>query len=180
MKISARLLVLCVMLSSAACAAHAAPVARMSCTPINGESQAPIAFNVSYFDLGVAQTLNIGSQGSGAGAGKTTFEPLVVDTSFAPFQALYDAAVNGSAFGCTLTTTNSTGEKIEFVLNLVAVSKVDAIAQAASGDAARTAYTEVTFEYGGAQVSLSSNAADDGGTSPANDGWVKVKNPPSN
>jgi len=59
-------------------AAYAAPVAQMSCT----SSASNITFNVSYFDLGVTETVNIGSASGGAGAGKATFQPLVVNTSF--------------------------------------------------------------------------------------------------
>jgi hypothetical protein len=132
------------------------------------------------FDLGITQA-TIGSSSSGAGAGKVTFQPLVVNTSFAPFQSLFNAAVAARPFeSCTLTTKNSTGEVIEFTLKPVAVKEVDAIAQSASADAARTAYRQVTFEYGGVQVTSPSSDTDDGGSSPANDGWVRVKDRPSN
>jgi hypothetical protein len=172
MKISAHLLVFCVMLSGAA---RAAPVAQMSCS----SGAQTLTFNVSYFDLGATQTAGSGS--SGAGAGKITFQPLVVHTSFAPFQSLFAAAEGGSHFeNCTLTTKNSTGEVIEFLLKLVSVKQVDAIAQSATADSARTAYTEVNFEYGTIQVTSPGTDADDGGSSPANDGWVKVKVRPSN
>jgi hypothetical protein len=161
----------------AASAALAAPVGQMSCT----SSASNLTFNVSYFDLGVTQTLNIGTSTTGAGAGKVTFQPLVVNTSFAPFQSLFNAAVAAKAFeSCTLTTKNSTGEVIEFTLKPVAVKEVDAIAQSASADAVRTAYTQVTLEYGSVQVTSPSSDADDGGSSPANDGWVRVKDRPSN
>ena len=161
----------------AASAALAAPVGQMSCT----SSASNLTFNVSYFDLGVTQTLNIGTSTTGAGAGKAVFQPLVVNTSFAPFQSLFKAASAGTFFeSCTLTTKNSTGEVIEFTLKPVAVTKVDAIAQSASADAAHTAYTQVTFEYGSALVTSPASEADDGGVSPANDGWGKVKDRPSN
>jgi hypothetical protein len=177
MKIDVRISALCLILFGAASAAQAAPVAQMSCAS-GGQS---LAFNLSFFDLGVTQTASVGSGGSGGGSGKTVFEPLVVHTSFAPFQSLFNAATAATTFDtCTLTTRNSTGEVIEFVLKPVLVTKVDAIAQSASADAARTAYTQATFEYGSSQVSPSTNAADDGGASPANHGWVKAKNQPSN
>src|SRR5215475_2216429 len=168
MKIVARIYALCLIFISAASAAHAAPVAQMSCSS-GGQS---LAFNLSFFDLGVTQSATIGSGGNGGGSGKTVFEPLVVHTSFAPFQSLFNAATAASVFDtCTLTTRNSTGEVIEFVLKPVVVTKVDAVAESASADAARTAYTQVTFEYGSSQVSPSVST-DDGGTSPANDGSV--------
>jgi len=177
MNINARLIALCLVLSGGASAAHAAPVAQVSCT----SSAQTLSFNVSFFDLGVTQTVTIGSASGGAGAGKATFQPLVLHTSLAPFQSLFNAAAAGTFFeNCTLTTKNSTGEVIEFLLKTVAVTKVDAIAQSASAAAARTAYTQVTFEYGSVQVTPTTSESDDGGTSPANDGWVKVKNRPSN
>jgi hypothetical protein len=80
--------------------------------------------NLSYFDLGVTQTANIGPTTAGAGAGKVTLQPLVVPTSFAPFQSLFNASATGATFdGCTLTTKNSTGERIEFTLKPVAPYK---------------------------------------------------------
>jgi len=63
-------------------------------------------------------------------------------------------------------------------LNLT--SQVDAIAQSASAAAAATAYTQVTLEYGAVTVTSPAGEADDGGISPANDGWVRVKVRPSN
>jgi hypothetical protein len=177
MKISPRRLAFCVILLGVGSAAFAAPIAQMSC---NSGAQS-LSFNLSFFDLGVAQTATIGSAGGGGGSGKAVFDPLVVHTSFAPFQSLFNAATAATTFDtCTLTTRSSTGEAIDFVLKPAIVTKVDAIAQSASADAARTAYTRVTFEYGSAQVSSSSSTADDGGASPANDGWVKVKSQPSN
>jgi|SRR5579862_1347310 len=177
MKIPARIFVFSLIVLGLASAAHAVPVGQMSCA--SGEQS--LAFNLSFFDLGVAQTATIGSTGSGGGSGKAVFEPLIVHTSFAPFQSLFNAATSGTVFeSCTLTTRNSTGEVIEFLLKPVLVTKVDAVAQSASPDAARTAYTQVTFEYGSAQVNPSTNASDDGGSSPANDGWVKVRNQSSN
>src|SRR5271165_7623780 len=111
-----RCLVFCAVILCAASAAYALPVAQMSCT----SSAKTLTFNVSYFDLGVTQTVNIGSASGGAGAGKTTFQPLVVHTSFAPFQSLFAAAEVGSHFdSCTLTTKNSTGAVIEFMLKTV-------------------------------------------------------------
>jgi|SRR5271165_3712311 len=172
-----RCLVFCAVILCAASAAYALPVAQMSCT----SSAQTLTFNLSYFDLGVTQTVNIGSASGGAGAGKATFKPLVVHTSFAPFESLFEAAAAGSHFEtCTLTTKNSTGEVIEFSLKTVFVTEVDAIAQSATADSTRTAYTQVNFEYGSVQVTSPGTGADDGGASPANDGWVKVKNRPSN
>jgi type VI secretion system secreted protein Hcp len=177
MKMNAGLLVLCVMFAGTSRAVHAAPVGQMSCTT----SAQTLKFNVSYFDFGVTQTLNIGSSSGGAGAGKATFQPLVVHTSFAPFLELVDAATSGKLFeSCTLTTKNSAGEVFEFLLKTVGVKEVDAIAQSATPDAGRTAYTQVTLEYLTAQITYSGSTADDGGISPANDGWVKVKNQSSN
>jgi type VI secretion system secreted protein Hcp len=172
-----RRLAFCVVIVFAASAAFALPVGQMSCT----SSAQTLTFNVSYFDLGVTQTVNIGSASGGAGAGKATFQPLVVHTSFVPFRSLFAAAEAGSHFEtCTLTTRNSTGEVIEFTLKIVLVQQVDAIAQSATADSARTAYTEVNFVYGSVQVTSPGSDADDGGSSPANDGWVKVKDRPSN
>jgi hypothetical protein len=163
-------------LLSVASAAVAAPVGQMSCT----SSTQTLTFNISYFDIGVMRTQNSGGSGSGAGAGKVTFQPLVVHTSLAPFQSLFSVASAGTVFeNCTLTTKNSTGEQIEFTMKIVQVTEVNAIAQSATREAAATAYTEVDMEYGSVQVTSPASEADDGGASPANDGWVKVSTRPS-
>ena len=168
--------VLCALSLGFVSAALAAPVAQVSCAA-GGQS---LNFDANSFDLGVTQTSNFGSAGGGAGVGKTVFEPLVIHTSFAPFQTLFNAATAGTIFeSCTLTIQNSTGEVIELLLKPVLVSKVDATAQASTADAARTDI-EVTLEYSSAQVNPSTNAAGIGGSSAVNDDLVKVKDRPSN
>jgi Type VI secretion system effector, Hcp len=149
---SIRRFAFCLAFLCAASSAYAAPVAKVSCT----SSAQTLTFNVSYFDLGVTSSASTGSSSSGAGAGKATFQPLVVHTSLAQFQSLFTAATTGSVFAsCTLTTTKSTGEAIEFTLKLVTVTQVDAIAHSTTADA--TAYTQATLEYGSVEVTSGSD-----------------------
>jgi hypothetical protein len=147
---SIRRFAFCLAFLCAASSAYATTVAKVSCTSLDSESQiSTLAFNVSYFDFAVTPAVNIGSQSGGAGAGKVTFQPLVVRTSLAQMQSLL-AAVGTSLSSCTLTTTDSTGEAIEFTFGVVGVTEVDAIAHSTSASA--TAYTQATFEYGSIQV----------------------------
>ena len=59
-----------------ASAAHAA-VGQLSCT----SNTSTVTANISFYDLGLSNALNIGSQSSGAGAGKVTFNPLEIHTA---------------------------------------------------------------------------------------------------
>lgn len=152
--------------------AFARPVGTLTCT----SSTDQVKFNVSYFTFGVAQPLNIGSQSSGAGAGKVTFQPLEVHASLSTFGSLVDAASNGVAFqSCALTTRFSDGTQSEFDFKLVAISSLTASASRFPDrdDAAR--YTDIQFEYGAVQVK-SSGGDDDGGTGATPPGWNRITN----
>jgi hypothetical protein len=152
-------------------------VAQMSCT----SSASNLTFNVSYFDLGVTQTVRYWLRDLRREQAKLLSNLSLLIHRSRRFQSLFAAAATGIFFeNCTLTTKNSTSETIEFLLKPVAVTKVDAIAQSATAEAAGTAYTQVTFEYDSVLVTSPGSEADDGGASPANDGWVRVKNRPLN
>lgn len=74
-------------------------VARLTLTPRTG---APIVFEVQDYSFNIEQTLNIGSQSSGAGAGKITFNPFSITTrpgtqTAALFRAMGDGSVFPSA-----------------------------------------------------------------------------------
>lgn len=163
----------CAFVFGAASVAYARPVGTLACT----SSAGMVKFNVSYFNFGVTNTLNIGSQSGGAGAGKVTFQPLEVHAALSTFASLMDAAATGQAFqSCTLSTTFGDGSQAEFEFKLVAISSLSASASmpARSGDAAR--YTDVNLVYGAVQVK-SSGSADDGGTgSVQQGGWNQVTN----
>ena len=141
----------------------AQPAGKVVCTT----NQGSLAFNVSYFNLGISQS-SAGSN-SGAGAGKVTFQPLVVHAALSSFETLFGQTVSGGHFSsCTLTTQASNGDNVQFTLQLVVVESVNAIASSATSQSPHYAYVEAHLVYGAIQVS-GPNGADDGGSSPSID-----------
>jgi len=161
-------------LAIASASAYARPVGTLTC---NSSSSGQLKFNVSFFNFGVQNTLDIGSQSSGAGAGKVTFQPLEVHASLSTFASLISPAANGSAFQtCLLNTTLSDGSQTEFEFKLVAIKSLNAVASmpAQANEPAR--YTDVNFEYGAIEV-RSAGSGDDGGTgTTTTGGWNQVTN----
>jgi hypothetical protein len=153
---------LCLILLGLIPAAYAGQSAgKVVCT----SNQGSVAFNVSYFNLGISESN--ASSSSGAGAGKVTFQPLVVHAALSSFETLFEQTVSGGHFSnCTLTTQASNGDHVQFTMQLVAVDSVNAIASSATSQSPHYAYVEAHLLYGGIQVS-EPNGADDGGTSPS-------------
>lgn len=154
MKISRGIFVaLCVLAVFAASVAHAKPVGTLACTSSTGQ----VKFNVSYFTFGLETPLNIGSQSSGAGAGKVTFQAFEVHAALSTFSSLIEAASSGTAFQtCMLRTTFGDGSQADFEFKLIAISSLTAAASmpAQPGEPAR--YTDVKFEYGAVEVKSTS------------------------
>jgi len=151
--------------------ALARPVGTLSCTG----STSQVKFNVSYFDFGLTNPADSGSQSSGAGAGKVTFKPLEVHAALSTFASLAEAAANGTAFqSCTLTTTFNDGSQTEFEFRLLLISSLTAEASmpAQANEPAR--FTDVQFQYGAVEVKTT-GGSDDGGTGPAS-GWNVITN----
>jgi hypothetical protein len=150
---------------AALCLAHvanAAPVGSLSCTTNNGD----IKFNVSFFTFGVAQTLNIGSGTSGAGAGKATFQPLEVHAALSTFATLFLPAVQGVAMqNCMLTTAMTDGSTTTFEFKPVAIKMLTVVAEKTGTTETPAQYVDVQFEYLDVLVKTT-GGTDDGGTSP--------------
>jgi hypothetical protein len=148
--------------------AHAA-VGQLSCT----SNTSTITANLSFYDLGLSNTLNIGSQSSGAGAGKVTFNPLEIHTTVINFAQFFQAAQNGAAFSSCTLTAKTNGEAVEYKLSLVAISSLDAIAASPrTAEDKPASYLDVKLVFGAVEVKTSAGT-DDGGSS---GGWNVVKN----
>jgi type VI secretion system secreted protein Hcp len=113
-------------------------------------------FEVDEYSFDVEQTLNIGSQSKGAGAGKITFNPFSIsrkiDKSSPTF---FEMACSGTAFqnvflclrkGAGVDTTQSGQIFLRFDFKLVAVKTISWSHDDTSPK------EDVTFEYGGLQV----------------------------
>lgn len=164
----------CALALSAGPLAHAKPVGSFSCT---GSSNA-VSFNVSYFTFGLDQTLNIGSQSGGAGAGKVTFQPLELHAALTAFQPLVLPTAQGQPFDtCALVLNERDGSSTEFDFKLVAISSLTVEASSSAQDGNPAKYTEIKMAYGAVKVK-SSGGADDGGTGGTlpPSGWNVVTN----
>lgn len=157
----------------ASSSAYARPVGTLTCTGSSGQ----VKFNVSYFNFGLQNALDIGSQSSGAGAGKVTFQPLEVHASLSTFSDLVGPAASGTAFqSCLLNTSLNDGSRAEFEFKLVVIASLNAVASMPAQNNEPARYTDVNFRYGAVEVK-SAGGADDGGTGTATTGgWNQVTN----
>ncbi len=131
-------------------------------------------FKILDYSLDVEQTLNIGSQSSGAGAGKITFNPLsVVRHSDTLTPILFQQACSGTAFAMVkLFLYNDTTLVSTFIFKLVAVKGITF----APGDDGASSET-ITFEFGGMQIATAQLNTHGGLTgNVVLRGWNRVKN----
>lgn len=131
------------------------------------DSASPLSITPVSFNFSLNQTLNIGSQGSGAGAGKVTFSTLTVkfrmDKNY--LQLMQDVESGAHYSACTLTeTTQSLGKggaastTYTWDFRLVAPASVTLIGSDGSntdsgGTNVPTGYVEAGFEYGAVRAS---------------------------
>jgi type VI protein secretion system component Hcp len=109
------------------------------------------------FSASAQQALNIGSQSSGAGAGKITFSPATMTIPIGPgSMALLDAFNAGDHFTtATVMLNTSSGTPAETItLTLVAVS---AVTTESDGSSTTPPQVQVSLEYGGSQYALATN-----------------------
>ena len=135
-------------------------------------------FEVESYSVDIVQVLNIGSQSTGAGAGKVTFDPLIITRKTdRTSPILYQMACSGTPFqsvalvlcksagGTTATTVFQ-----KFTFKLVAIKSI-----AWASDAEEPKET-VTFEYGGLVIEYWVQAADGSLGAKVLGGWNRVKN----
>ncbi len=134
-------------------------------------------FAVDDYSFDLAQTLNIGSQSSGAGAGKITFNPFsITRKTDQASPVLFQMACSGTAFQTValvlLKSASASGGEafLKFTFKLVAVKTISW--------ANDTDYPKetVTFEYGGLVVEYWPQKADGSMGTRVVDGWNRVKN----
>jgi type VI secretion system secreted protein Hcp len=140
-------------------------------------------FEIEDYSFDVEQTLNIGSQGGGAGAGKITFNPFSITRKIDRASPIFfEMACSGTAFcQVTLALRKSAGVGagagdtsgqiyLRFDFKLVAVKTISWSHDDESPK------EEVTFEYGGLQIRYCPqlSSGDMGQIIPA--GWNRVTN----
>ncbi|MDE2347521.1 MAG: hypothetical protein KGL92_03365 [Gammaproteobacteria bacterium] len=149
-------------------AAQAAPTAAtVSC--IGNTTATPIRLSLVDYQLDLASlTTNIGSQSSGAGAGKITFQPFVadavIDQNLIP---MFSQLTRGLAYSsCTIDFGGHTG--LTATLKLVELTDLKVVSDdrdAAGGHDGGAAFdrppvARVTFMYGAIRLSDASGATE--------------------
>ena len=135
-------------------------------------------FEVESFSFDIAQTLNIGSQSTGAGAGKVTFNPFSITRKVDKASPLlFQMAGSGTPFESVALALRRSGATaasgaifLRYDFKLVAVKT---ISWSSGGDAPMEA---VTFEYGGLQVRYAPQTATGALAPPISGGWNRVTN----
>jgi type VI protein secretion system component Hcp len=158
-----------IFLGTAAVGHAAQPVGSLACA--TGETQS-LSFNVSFFDLGLSNSSSTGGASTGAGAGKATYNPLIVHAALSTFPSLADAAATGEHYTtCTLTTQTSSGETIEFILKNVEVQSANAVASSATGQLPRYAFVRAELDFESLEIEYrQTGGVDDGGVGPTTGG----------
>jgi len=134
-------------------------------------------FEIEDYSLDVEQTLNIGSQSTGAGAGKVTFNPFSITRKIdRASPKFFEKACSGSPFmtaqlGLRKAGAQSSGQFfVLFKFKLVAVKTI-----AWSHDD-ETPKETVTFEYGGLQIFYGAQKPDGSLLPTVAGGWNRVQN----
>jgi type VI secretion system secreted protein Hcp len=136
-------------------------------------------FEIEDYSFDVEQTLNIGSQSTGAGAGRITFNPFSITRKIDKQSPIFfNMACSGTAFkfvslGLRKSSGGVTAGQIflRFDFKLVAVKT---ISWAHDDESPKET---ITFEYGGLWVSYNQQAASGAMTAAAvQQGWSRVTN----
>jgi type VI protein secretion system component Hcp len=135
-------------------------------------------FQIENYAFDVVQTLNIGSQSTGAGAGKITFNPFsITRKSDKSSPVLFQMACSGTAFQTVaLVLRRSAGGPVagagflKFTFKLVAVKS---ISWGYDPDESRET---ISFEYGGLVVEYFEQQASGSFSGNVLGGWNRVAN----
>jgi type VI secretion system secreted protein Hcp len=145
--------------------------------------KSPNIFEIEDYSFDIEQTLNIGSQSSGSGAGKVTFNPFSITRKIDRCSPqFFEMACSGTAFRfVTLALRKSAGAGggagdvsgqifLRFDFKLVAVKTISW-----SHDDESPKET-VTFEYGGLQIRYAQQNPSGDLKPEITGGWNRVKN----
>lgn len=130
---------------------------------------------LSDFSTDIEQTLNIGSQSTGAGAGRVTFNPFTIRKPIdATSPTLFTNAASGTPFKTAeLFVANAKGIiLLVFTFKLVAVKTVSWSVSAGDEGVSEV----VTFEYGGLFVTVNGQGPDGNINNTTLAGWNRVRN----
>jgi hypothetical protein len=152
--------------------AHASTIAHFSClnySSLPGAAQAiaptDVTVNVSAFDVPLVNLETSGSQSTGAGAGKITFQTAQLTVGFSNFRELSLRVADGGTFqACILSAKLDNGDSVQCAFNSVIFTSVTAVASSAVNQSQPdVAYATLTLSHGGLFIRRSTGS-DDGGT----------------
>jgi len=135
-------------------------------------------FEIEDFSFDIEQTLNIGSQSTGAGAGKVTFNPFQINRKIDVSSASFFAkACSGTPFmNVALGLRKSSGGDTSGQMFLAFKFKLVAVKTVSWSYDDESPKESVTFEYGGLQVFYSPQNPDGTMAAVQMDGWNRVRN----
>jgi type VI secretion system secreted protein Hcp len=135
-------------------------------------------FEIEDFSFDIEQTLNIGSQSTGAGAGRVTFNPFSITRKIDRSSPnLYEMACSGTPYETVgLALRKGGGGTSSGIIFLVFLFKLVAVKTISWSYDDESPKETVTFEYGGLQVHYGQQKS--GGTigKVHSGGWNRVKN----
>lgn len=143
-----------------------------------GEGSKPGLFEIEDFSFDIEQTLNIGSQSTGAGAGRVTFNPFSITRKIDRFSpGLYEKACSGTPFQIVhLGLKKSAGGNTTGVIYLIFRFKLVAVKTISWSYDDESPKETVTFEYGGLQVHYSPQNPNGTLETAISGGWNRVRN----
>lgn len=132
-----------------------------------------VTLPVEAFSFDVEQTLNIGAQGTGAGAGKIVFNPFSVTRlpdQLSP--GLFVLCASGTPFQRAILTVTPDGAGVPYITYLMKLVAIRTISAGGNQHGGPLPLETVTFEYGG----LLFIYEDPGTKKMTIKGWNRIKN----
>jgi len=141
-------------------------------------AQAKGLFELEDFSFDIEQTLNIGSQSTGAGAGRVTFNPYSITRKIDQSSPIfYENACSGTPFQqVTLGLRKASGGRTTGQIYLVFNFKLVAVKTISWSYDDESPKETITMEYGALQVWYQKQEADGQLKDTFKGGWSRVKN----
>jgi type VI secretion system Hcp family effector len=145
---------------------------------LKGFASASQLFEVEDYSFDIEQVLNIGSQSTGAGAGKITFNPFSITRKIdRSSPILFDMACSGTAFKqVSLALRKSAGGGQSGVIFLRFDFKLAAVKTISWSHDDEAPKETTTFEYGGMLIRYCQQNANGSLNQAIPGGWNRVKN----
>lgn len=153
-------------------------ISKSSSDPLLKDFKSGALFEIEDYSFDIEQTLNIGSQSTGAGAGKVTFNPFSITRKIdRASPTLFQNACSGTPFKLvSLVLRKSAGGDTAGVGFLRYDFKLVAVKTISISHDDESPKENITFEYGGLVVRYSPQKPDGTMDALINTGWNRVKN----